>query len=191
MRFSITGEHQRNPLLKAIILLFLGYIALFWLTNGLMYFNKMGLTPSSIVHYYLGSEKDFTQPVSYQSLLEVLHFHLFSMGILVLILTHLMLFVPLPVRLKIWLIGLTFFSAVANEAGGWLVRFVHPGFAYFKIGSFLLLEGTLAALVILVGGALVAEKRNAFRDAQGAHAGKRRAHRHGPRKRFAVDSSNP
>jgi hypothetical protein len=174
MRFSVTGEHQRNPLLKAIILLFLGYIALLWLTNALMYFHKMGLTPVSVVHYYLGSEKEFTQPISYQSLLEVAHFHLFSMGILVLILTHLMLFVPLAVRLKIWLIALTFFAAVANEAGGWLVRFVHPGFAYFKIGAFLLLETTLAALLILVSAALIS---SAYREAQAASSAKRSTRR--------------
>jgi hypothetical protein len=174
MRFSVTGEHQRNPLLKAIILLFLGYIALLWLTNALMYFHKMGLTPVSVVHYYLGSEEEFTQPISYQSLLEVAHFHLFSMGILVLILTHLMLFVPLAVRLKIWLIALTFFAAVANEAGGWLVRFVHPGFAYFKIGAFLLLETTLAALLILVSAALIS---SAYREAQAASSAKRSTRR--------------
>lgn len=165
MRFSITGEHRQNPLLKVIILLFLGYIALLWITNGLMYFHKMGLTPSSVTAYYLGSEEDFTQPISYQSLLEVTHFHLFSMGVLVLILTHLALFAPLSTRLKTWLIGLTFLTALANEAGGWLVRFAHPLFAYFKIGSFLLLETLLAALLVLVSASLFLTKRSASRDA--------------------------
>ncbi|MEN8260388.1 MAG: hypothetical protein ABFS02_07355 [Pseudomonadota bacterium] len=164
MRFTVTGEQRRNPLLKAIVLLFLGYTALFWITNALMYFHKMGLTPTSVTDYYLGSEEDFTQPVSYQGLLEVTHFHLFSMGILVLTLTHLVMFVPLNLRLKAWLISLSFIAAVANEAGGWLVRFVHPAFAYFKIGSFLMLEATLAALLVVVIVALIADKRNAYRD---------------------------
>lgn len=159
MRFMVTGEHQRNSLMRAIVLLFLGYIALLLVSNALMYFHKMGLTASSVVRYYLGSEEQFTQPVSYQSLLEISHFHLFSMGILVLVLTHLMLFVPLAERLKIWLIALTFSAGVANEAGGWLVRFVHPAFAYFKITTFLLLEATLAALLIVVTAALIAEGR--------------------------------
>lgn len=161
MRFFVTGEQRRSTLLNTIILLFLGYIALLWISNGLMYFHKMGLTPSSVVDYYLGSEEDFTQPISYQSLLEVSHFHLFSMGILVLTLAHLMLFTELPMSLKVWLSGLTFFAAVANEAGGWLVRFVHPGFAYFKIGAFLLLEGTLAALLVFVIASLFQTRRRA------------------------------
>lgn len=159
MRFFVTGEQRRSALLNTIILLFLGYIALLWVSNGLMYFHKMDLTPGSVVAYYLGSEEDFTQPLSYQSLLEVSHFHLFSMGILVLTLAHLMLFTELPVSLKIWLTGLTFFAAVANEAGGWLVRFVHPAFAYFKVGAFLLLEFTLAALLIFVIASLIQARR--------------------------------
>lgn len=163
MRFFVTGEQRSKPLLNTLILMFLAYIALLWVSNGLMYFHKMDLTPESVVAYYLGSEEDFTQPRSYQSLLEVSHFHLFSMGMLVLTLTHLMLMTELSVSLKIWLSGLTYGSAIADEAGGWLVRFLHPGFAYFKIASFLILETCLALLVITVVISLIQSRRNASR----------------------------
>ncbi len=159
MRFFVTGEQNRQLLMNALILMFLGYITLLWLTNGMLYFHKMGLTPASVVAYYLGSEQDFSQPKSYQSLLETAHFHLFAIGILVLTLTHLMLMTDLPVQLKIWLSGLTYLSALTNEAAGWLVRFVDPAFAYVKIGAFLLLEISLAALVIVVSGSLIASRR--------------------------------
>ncbi|MGH8556877.1 MAG: hypothetical protein ACRESZ_05335 [Methylococcales bacterium] len=159
MRYFVTGEQNRQVLLNALILMFLGYIALLWLTNGMMYFHKMSLSADSVTAYYLGSEENFTQPRSYQGLLEVAHFHLFAMGILVLTLTHLMLMTRLPVSLKIWLSGLTYVSALANEAAGWLVRFVHPGFAYLKITAFLLLETTLAALLIAVGISLILARR--------------------------------
>jgi hypothetical protein len=59
------------------------------------------------------------------------------------------------VRLKIWLSGLTYLSALADEAGGWLVRFVDPLLAYFKIAAFLALECSLAALLIVVIFSLV------------------------------------
>jgi predicted membrane protein len=88
-------------------------------------------------------------------MLEVSHFHLFSMGMLIVTLTHLMLMTDFSVRLKIWLSALTYLSALADEAGGWLVRFVNPLFAYFKIAAFLLLEFSLAALLIVVIGALI------------------------------------
>ncbi len=158
MRFFVTGEHRRKALLNAVILMFLGYIALFWVSNGLMYFHKMNLDPASVVAYYLGSEEDFRPPRSYESLLEVTHFHLFAMGMLVMTLVHLMLMTELPVGVKITLGGLSFVAAVANEAGGWLVRFVHPGFAWFKVGAFVLLELTLLALILSVGYSLIATR---------------------------------
>jgi len=155
MRYFVTGEQHRKALLNALVLMFLGYIALLWVSNGLMYFNHMNLTPDSVVLYYLGSEEQFTPPRSYQGMLEVSHFHLFSMGMLVLTLTHLMLMTEFSARLKIWLSGLTYLSALADEAGGWLVRFVDPLFAYFKIAAFLVLEFSLAALLFVVIGALI------------------------------------
>ena len=150
MRYFVTGEQQRRSLLNALVLMFLGYIALLWLSNALMYFHHMDLRPSSVIAYYLGSEEQFTQPRSYQGMLEVSHFHLFSMGMLIVTLTHLMLMTEFSVRLKIWLSSLTYLSALADEAGGWLVRFVDPLFAYFKVAAFLLLELSLAALLFVV-----------------------------------------
>ena len=150
MRYFVTGEQQRKSLLNALVLMFLGYIALLWFSNGLMYFHHMNLTPDSVITYYLGSEVLFTQPRSYQGMLEVSHFHLFSMGMLIVTLTHLMLMTDFSVRLKIWLSSLTYLSALADEAGGWLVRFVHPLFAYFKIAAFLMLELSLVALLFVV-----------------------------------------
>jgi hypothetical protein len=155
MRFFVTGEQYGKSLLNALILMFLGYVALLWISNGLMYFHHMNLTAESVIAYYLGSEEQFTQPRSYQGMLEVSHFHLFSMGMLVLTLTHLMLMTEFPMRLKIWISWMTYTSAIADEAGGWLVRFINPHFAYFKIAAFLLLEFSLASLLIVVIAALI------------------------------------
>jgi len=147
MRFVITGEWSRNRLLQTIVVLYCLYVALLWVTNALLYFHKMDLTPASVVHYYLGSEEEFLQPRSYQGLLEVSHFHLFAMGMLLLVMTHLMLFVPLAGRLKAWLIALPFAAALLDEGAGWGVRFVHPAFAWLKVAGFLSLQASLAALV--------------------------------------------
>jgi hypothetical protein len=155
MRFFVTGEQHRKTLLNTLILMFLGYIALLWISNGLMYFHHMDLTPKSVITYYLGSEEQFTQPRSYQGMLEVSHFHLFSMGMLVVTLTHLMLMTDFSNRLKVWLSSLTYLSALADEGAGWLVRFVHPLFAYFKIAAFLVLECSLAALLLVVIASLI------------------------------------
>ena len=149
MRFVVTGEWTRNRLLQTIVVLYALYVAGLWVTNTLLYFSKMALTYSSVVEYYLGSEERFLSPRSYQGLLEVSHFHLFAMGMLLLVLTHLMLFVPLANRWKAWLIAVPFCSAILNEGASWLVRFAHPGFAYAKIAGFLLLQASLALLIIV------------------------------------------
>ena len=149
MRFFITGEWNRNRLLQTIVVLYSVYVAGLWLTNALLYFEKMSLTPESVATYYLGDEETFRQPRSYQGLLEVSHFHLFAMGMLLLVLTHLVLFIPLSNKVKAWLIVLPFASALVEEGSSWLVRFAHPAFAWSKILGFLALQASLAALVIL------------------------------------------
>ena len=148
MRFVITGEWSKNGLLQLIIVLFIIYVGVLWLTNALLYFHKMSLTYVSVTEYYLGSEEKFMQPRSYQGMLEISHFHFFAMGMLLLTLTHLMLFVPLPVEQKPWFIIIPFVSALVDEGSGWLVRFVHPLFAYLKIAGFLALEISLAVLMV-------------------------------------------
>ena len=163
MRFVITGEWSKNRLLQTIIVLFVIYVGVLWLTNALLYFHKMGLTYSSVAEYYLGSEEKFLPPRSYQGMLEVSHFHFFAMGILLLTLTHLMLFVPLPAERKPWLIIIPFTSALIDEGSGWLVRFVHPAFAYLKIIGFLSLEISLAVLMGLSLWAVLMGSQESYR----------------------------
>ena len=82
-------------------------------------------------------------------MVELAHFHLFAMGMLMMVLTHLALFVPVGTRTKIALIVVPFFSALASEGGGWMVRFVGPEWAWSKIAGVLLMQGSLAALVAI------------------------------------------
>ena len=155
MRYFVSGEQQRKLLLNALVLMFLAYILLLWVSNAMMYFHRMGLTAESVMTYYCGNEDQFIPAKSYDGMLEVLHFHLFSMGMLAVTLTHLMLMTEFSTRLKIWLSSLTFFSAITEELAGWLVRFVHPLFAYFKIGMFITLELSLFMLIVTVALSLV------------------------------------
>ena len=147
MRWVVTGDWSRNHLLQTIVFLYSIYVGLLWVTNALLYFQKMTLWPSSVVEYYLGSEERFMPPRSFEGLLEVSHFHLFAMGMLLLVLTHLMLFVPVRQGTKALLIAAPFAAGLLDEGAGWLVRFVSPNFAIVKIAGFLLLQGSLALLV--------------------------------------------
>ncbi len=149
MRFIVTGEWSRNRLLQVIVVLYTVYVGGLWVTNFLLYFSKMTLAPSSVVAYYLGNEATYQPARTYQGLLEVAHFHLFAMGMLLMVLTHLMLFIPVRSSLKVVLIALPFLAAALDEGSGWLVRFGSPDFAILKVAGFLLLQGSLAAMIIV------------------------------------------
>ena len=135
MRYFVTGEWTRNRLMQVIVVLYSFYVALLWVSNALLYFSKMSLAPASVVAYYLGDEEKFLSARSYQGLLEVSHFHLFAIGMLLLVLTHLMLFVPLSGRWKAWLISLPFLAGLVDEGAGWLVRFAHRRQGGFLVGA--------------------------------------------------------
>lgn len=163
MRFVVTAEWRENHLLRLILACFLVFVTLLWVTNGLLFFTQMSLTPASVAAFYRGSEGAFSQPRSFKVLLEISHFHLFAMGILVLTMTHLVLFVPIGVGTKAWLVIVSFAGALADEAGGWLVRFVHPLFAWVKIGGFVALQTSLAIMILLVAWSVWKTPPNAYR----------------------------
>jgi hypothetical protein len=163
MRFTVTPDWKDNQLLRLVLVWFLVFVSLLWVSNALLYFAKMTLDPASVVAYYLGNEAQFTQPRSYQGLLEITHFHLFAMGILVLTMTHLLLFVPMPNRWKALVTSVAFGAALADEAAGWLVRFVSPGFAYLKVAAFVTLETVLAFMIGAVLWAIFTAQPNDYR----------------------------
>jgi len=120
-----------------------------WITNLLLYL-QIGFSYDSVVEYYLGSEQDFRPPRSYLGMLEEAHFHFFAMAIILVTLNHLILFTKISNFWKLLLILSSFLSALGDIAGGWLIRYVSPDFAYLKIASLIVLQGSLAALMIIV-----------------------------------------
>ncbi len=168
MRFTVTGEWSRNDLLRLILGMFLVYVFFFWITNWMLWFQRMSLDPASVAHYYLGDPAaEFGRPARpVAAMTEVAHGHLFTMGLLVMTLTHLLLFLPMPVRWKATIVGVAFASALLDEGGGWLVRFVHPGFAVLKVGGFLLLQTSLLGLMIASAIGVIRPGRNAFADGE-------------------------
>jgi len=149
MKFFISNDIRNNSLLKLIIVFTLIFFFFLWLTNILLYL-KIGLTYDSIVEYYRGSAESFKQPKSYLGLLEEAHFHFFSMAIILVTLNHLILFSKINNIWKLIVIMASFISAFGDIAGGWLVRYVSPSFAYLKLGSVIVLQISLALLLIFV-----------------------------------------
>ena len=169
MRYAITGEWRKNTLLRWILIAYLGFVLLFWLSAGLAYFTKMSLSPDSVVAYFLGDvgQAFGRPPRPFASMVETSHYHLFAMGMLVMVLAHLLLFAPVRPRLKVALTGLAFSTTLANEASSWLVRFVHPQFALVKVASFVLMELSLLILWVVLFVYTIRPSRNAYGDTAG------------------------
>lgn len=145
------GGFQSNPLMRLTLGLTLALLFGFWVTNIAMYFNRMSLDPASVVAYYNGSEEDFRPARSTGSMLETTHMHLPMMAVVLLLLTHLVIFLPLSRGVRAGLITATFFSAALEEGGGWLVRFVSPVFAPVKVIGFLGLQSAILFLLTALG----------------------------------------
>jgi hypothetical protein len=151
MKYLQNGGYQNNPLMRLTLVFASVFLAGFVVTNFMLYFSKMDLTPASVVTYYRGSEEQFLPERSYLSMLEVTHGHLPMMALVLLLLTHLVLFAPLSSGWKLALVVTPFTAGLTGEASGWLVRFVDPGFAALKVASFLVLQASMITLLVILG----------------------------------------
>lgn len=148
MKFLVYGDFNNNRLLQIILLFVLIYTGFLWFTNILLYVEKIGFTYTSVVDFYLGSDDEFRNPISYRGLLEVTHFHLFAFAIALLLVNHLTVFSGINQRLKLLLITISFMSGFLDIASGWLIRFVSPEFAYLKVLGFIIFQMSFAILLI-------------------------------------------
>ena len=148
MKYMERGGFQSQGLMRLTLGLSIALLSLFWFTNFAIFVSRLGFTPASVAAYYLGSEADFRPPRTAGSMLEVTHAHLPVMALVMLLLTHLLIFAPYSKRTRVILIVTAFLSAALDEGAGWLVRFVHPGFAVLKLAAFVSLQGILAFLLV-------------------------------------------
>jgi len=151
MKYLQNGGFQNHPLMRLTLGMALVLLAAFWVSNAALYFAHMSLDPASVVAYYRGDEARFMAPRSAESMLEVTHMHLPMFALVLLLLTHLLVFAPLHNARKAAMIVIAFGSALLMEAAGWLTRFVHPGFAWLKVVAFVVLQLVLGGLIVGLG----------------------------------------
>ena len=147
MKYMLTGDYRKAVLMRLTLSCTLVFVALLWVSNILLYFHHMSLDPASVVRYYRGSEEEFAAARTYGSMIEVAHAHFAMMAVVLLLVTHLSIFLPWPLRVRVGLVIATFAGALLQEGGGWLVRFVGPEWAGTKIAGFLGLQIGLAVLI--------------------------------------------
>jgi hypothetical protein len=159
VKYLETGGFQDRPLMRLTLGLALLLLAGFWITNLALWFRSMTLDPASVVTYYRGDEAAFVPARSAAGMLEVTHMHLPMFALVLLLLTHLLIFAPLRMGLKVTGIVTAFLSALLSEAAGWMTRFWHPGFAVLKVAMFVVFQGTLLLLLVALGAFLFVPRR--------------------------------
>lgn len=158
MRYMANSSFPSNPMTRLTLLLTLGLLFALWITNAALYLTRMGLDPASVVAHYRGSEEQFVNPRTFGSMLEVTHAHLATMTVVVLLLTHLGVFLPLGARAKMALVVVPFSTLLLGEAAGWLTRFIAPGFAVLKVVSFVAFQISLLVLMIALARMLASRR---------------------------------
>jgi hypothetical protein len=88
-------------------------------------------------------------PKQFWQLLEVSHFHLFSVPVVVLILAHLLYATPISRRARIWLTAATYAGATLEIGGPWAVRYLAGSFAWALLAGWGLLAFGIAAIIVL------------------------------------------
>lgn len=171
--FSRRGFQLRTATLESKVA-YTGFLALVLPGVGSLLalsVGRMGLSARSIAAYYRGGESELSFAKPFWQLMETSHFHLFSIPVVLLVLSHLLIATPASARLRLWLTVATYAGAFLEIAGPWAVRYLAPAFAYALIAGWLLLGAGMLAicaltLVSMWGPASWGERLSDPRDAQ-------------------------
>jgi hypothetical protein len=128
---------------------FLALTVLGALSMGALSVGRIGLRPSAIAVYYRGGESEMSFPRQFWQLAEVTHFHLFSIPVVVLILSHLLSATPVPSRVRFSVIGATSVGVLLDICAPWAIRYVSGGFAYALLAAWLLLAGGMLCMLVV------------------------------------------
>ncbi len=77
---------------KLAIIYFIFFSLLLLISAFMLFEYKLGFDAKSISHYYLGNELTYTQPKTISGLLKVVYPHIFSIGLLGMVLLHFIYF---------------------------------------------------------------------------------------------------
>lgn len=127
--------------------LFLVFSLSSYVVMALLAVERSGLSPASISRHYLGGGDAYGKTPG--ELLELTHFHLFSMPMFLFVQGHVFLMSRWPQRWKRALVCAAFAGAALDLASPWLVLGLGPGWAWSKIAARVLLGPTLVLFAVV------------------------------------------
>lgn len=111
--------------------------------------GRVGASPAAIAVYYRGGDAEAAFPRTFWQLAEVSHFHLFSIPVVALILTHLLFGTSASRRVRVGITACTFGGALLDAVAPWAIRYAAAGFAYaLLLGWAMLAVGALSAVAL-------------------------------------------
>lgn len=156
------------PAQRAPALVFAACLLLVAGSAAVLFLLKLGAGPDAVREFYLGSEARFTAPRSLAGLLETALAHLVAMPLALFAAIHTVAWAgALAPRLLARLSAATFALALGGVAAGFAIRFAAPWLAWFKVVSFLGLEGLLVLWALLLAAVAWPPPRPAPRGARG------------------------
>ncbi len=144
-RFRLLDTDRNIRLLYTLFILtiFAGFLfTIYWAHS------MTGLSYTGIAQHYLGSDRTFGQPKSFQELAETTHFHFFTMPVVFLILCHVFYLTMAGQALKVIMTVLAFAGVALDLGSPWLILYGSPHFALamllgdvLMVGAFLVMAG--------------------------------------------------
>ena len=111
--------------------------------------GRMGLSPQTIATYYRGGESEMSFAKTFWQLAEVSHFHLFTIPVVALILTHLLYGAGASARTRVGLTLVVYVGAALDFLGPWLIRYASAVFSCLLLLGWILLASGMLAIVLL------------------------------------------
>lgn len=137
--FAMNGYRLRSASVEVRLVYsaFLGLVTIGLLTMATFQLYHIGPTPGRVAAYYRGGERagELTFPKTFRELVEVTHFHSFTMGLVYLVLAHLFIATPVPPSRKRALITLGAAGLAGDLLAPWLTRYLSGGFAYAQLAA--------------------------------------------------------
>ena len=126
------GLGDLQPGTRFAYTLFLGFCGAAYVVMTVIAVQRSGLSPNGIAAYYAGDEATQRYGKTAGEMLEVTHFHLFAMPLLLFVQGHLFLLTRWPMRPKVALVLAGALGIALDLAAPWLIVYVSHGLAALK-----------------------------------------------------------
>lgn len=145
--FLKSGLRSLQPSTRFAYTLFLVFSLASYVVMIALAADRSGFTPQSAADYYAGAGDHYARTKG--ELLEVTHFHLFSMPLMLFVQGHLFLMTRWPRTSKLALVWAAFAGAALDLAAPWFVVYVSRDLAFVKVLGRVLLGPALVAFALV------------------------------------------